>query len=214
LINNNLNENSNVIPDLLKKKITKKKKLGIANNEFDDENLNTESPIKLNEAEQKQDESSDNISAINLHEIDQKQDESSNIESTKISNEVDQKQDENLNIDSTPKLKKDLVEDEGKFFLIFYLTKSLIFYFNIEVINLPETKNNVSNSSVISDEVDQKRDENINIESTTILNEVDSIQVENLEIESALTLNENLIDKNKGTIFKISNLLKNHYFLL
>ena len=120
MINNNLEENSNVIPDLLKKKITKKKKLGIANNEFDkeldDENLNTESTTKLNEVEQKQDESSDNVSATNLNEIDQKQDESSNIESTTISNEVDQIQDENLNIDSTPKLKKDLVEDEGNFF--------------------------------------------------------------------------------------------------
>jgi len=100
------------------------------------------------------------------------------------------------------------------FFLIFYLAKPFIFYFNIEVINSPEAENNVSNSSVISDEVDQKIDKNINIESTTILNEVDQMQVENLKVESAITLNENLIDKDKGTIFKISNFLKNQYFLL
>ena len=76
------------------------------------------------------------------------------------------------------------------FFLIFYLTKSLIFYFNIEVINLAEAKNNVSNSSVISDEDDQKQDDQLNIESTTILNEVDQIKVENIEIESTTVLNE------------------------
>jgi hypothetical protein len=128
LTNNDLTENSDVIPDLLKRKIIKKRKLGIANNEYDkeqDENISIESTTKLNKVEQKQDESSENISAINLNEIDQKQGESSNIESNTILNEVDQRQDENLNIDSIPKLKKDLVEDKSKFFFNFLFSQTI-----------------------------------------------------------------------------------------
>ena len=66
---------------------------------------------------------------------------------------------------------------------MFFELNHLIFYYN------KEAKNNVSNSSVFSAEVDQN-----NIESTTILNEVDKIKVENLEIDSTGEFNDDVID--------------------
>ena len=104
-----------------------------------------------------------------------------NIETTKILNEVEK-------IESTTISNENQVEDKGKFFLICFLNQIINFYYN------KEAKNNVSNSSVFSDEVDQKQVENLNIETTTILNEVNQIKVENIEIDSTGELNDDVID--------------------
>jgi hypothetical protein len=107
-----------------------------------------------------------------------------NIETTTILNEVENIIDENSKMESTTISNENQVEDIGKFFFNFFFELNhLIFYYN------KEAKNNVSNSSVFSAEVDQN-----NIESTTILNEVDKIKVENLEIDSTGEFNDDVID--------------------